>query len=428
MPTGYHDWDGQPPRSAVLGDHQVPLLSGHLLGRRIALVVSGGIAALRTPDLARALRRRGAEVTAFCSADALPFVGRQALEWATCRPLITSLGWRAEHLSDGEGFDAWLVAPATANTLAKLACGIADTPVSAALASALGRMERGQTQLLLAPTMHGSLHSSILTEHARRLMALGVHLIAPRDAYGKHNLPDAEVLVACVCRALADGPLRGRRILVTGGPTPVPIDAVRRIVNRFSGRLAAAIAAELLLRGADPDLLLGVGSAAPPSWLPHRWLESYDAYRQQVLAAAAGDPPAAPLAAAILSAAVADYQPRQPHPGKLASGQPQLRLELEPTAKVIDLLRQAAPELPMVTFKVLQGVSETELLGEARRRLERFQLVVANHAEQVHGNEQSAWLVSASGASHHKGKAAIAAAIADWLAGHLAAAGGEPPR
>jgi phosphopantothenoylcysteine decarboxylase/phosphopantothenate--cysteine ligase len=475
LATGYHDWNGQPPRSAELGDHDVPLASQHLLGRRIALVVTGGIAALRTPDLARALRRRGAEVTAFCSADALPFVGRQALEWATCRPLITSLGWRAEHLSDGEAFDAWLVAPATANTLAKLACGIADTPVSAALASALGRMERGRTQLLLAPTMHGSLHTSILTDHVRRLRDLGVHLIAPRDAYGKHNLPDADVLVACVCRALATGPLRGRRILVTGGPTPVAIDGVRRIVNRFSGRLATAIAAELLLRGADPQLLLGEGSTAPPAWLPHRWLSSYDAYRDQVLAAvghgaavagepgspavlvrpgqgsgaaaagpearqAAGDPSPAPqqeppgtgapadetagvagvpLAAAILSAAVADYQPRQVHPGKLASGQPRLSLELEPTAKVVDLLRRAAPALPMVTFKVLQGASDETLLAEARRRLERFQLVVANHAEQVEGAEQTAWLVSGSGASRHQGKEAIARAIADWLEGHL---------
>ena len=423
MATGYQDWNGQPPRSPAIGDHDVPLDSEHLKGRRIALVVTGGIAALRTPDLARALRRRGAEVTAFCSADALPFVGRQALEWATCRPLITSLGWQAEHLSDGESFDAWLVAPATANTLAKLASGIADTPVSAALLSALGRLERSQTQLLLAPTMHGSLHTSILTEHARRLAELGVHLIAPRDAYGKHNLPSAEVLVACVCRALATGALRRRRILVTGGPTPVPIDGVRRIVNRFSGRLATAIAAELLLRGADPDLLLGEGSASPPAWIPHRWAATYDVYRQQVLEATGDGDTRAPLAAAILSAAVADYRPRQAHTGKLPSGQDDLRLELEPTAKVIDLLRQAAPALPMVTFKVLQGASDEELLAEAHRRLQRFQLVVANHAEQVSGGEQTAWLVHAAGSSRHQGKAAIAIAIADWLEGHLAAQG-----
>ena len=309
---------------------------------------------------------------------------------------------------------AWLVAPATANILAKLAAGIADTPVSSALASALGRMERGQTQLLLAPTLHGSLHSSLLTQNARRLRDLGVHLIAPRDAYGKHNLPELPVLVACVCRSLSTSPLRGLPILVTGGPTPVPIDGVRRIVNRFSGRLACAISEELLLRGADPLLLLGEGAAAPPTWLPHRMVPTYDAYRQEVLEAVRSGP-----AAAILSAAVADYRPRQVHGGKLPSGQADLRLELEPTAKVIDLVRQAAPALPMVTFKVMQGVDEGVLLAEARRRLERFQLVVANHAEAVQGVEQSAWLVHGGGATRHEGKRAIAAAIVDWLEAHL---------
>jgi len=417
MATGFHDWDCGPPRSPALGDHEVPLDSTHLQGRHIALVVTGGIAALRTPDLARALRRRGAEVTAFCSAEALPFVGRQALEWATCRPLVTRLGWRAEHLSDNEGFDAWLVAPATANSLAKLACGIGDTPVSAALASALGRLERGQTQLLLAPTMHGSLHTSILEGHVRRLADLGVHLIAPRDAYGKHNLPEAPLLVACVCRALSRSALRGRRVLVTGGPTPVAIDAVRRLVNRFSGRLASAISEELLLRGADPDLVLGEGAAPPPAWLPHSWVASYDAYRDTVLEAVEARPDAA-----ILSAAVADYRPSQVHPGKIASGQPRLQLQLEPTAKVIDLLREAAPTLPLVSFKVLQGVDDQALLEEARRRLSHSALVVANHAEQVSGEQQTAWLVSAAEETRHVGKRAIAVAIVDWLERHLSPA------
>ena len=414
--TGFQDWDFRPPQSAAIGDHDVPLVSRHLEGRRIALVVTGGIAALRTPDLARALRRRGAEVTALISAEAMPYVGRQALEWATCRPLVTRLSWRAEHLSDAEPFDAWLVAPATANTIAKVASGIADTPVTAALASALGRLEQGRTRLLLAPTMHGSLHTSILERQARLLAELGVTFVAPRDAYGKHNLPDLEVLVAAVCRAISASPLRARRILVTGGPTPAPIDGVRCIVNRFSGRLAAAISEELLLRGADPLLLLGQGSTPPPAWIPHRMVPSFDDYRAQVLAAVAGG-----LDAGVFSAAVADYRPQQVHPGKLASGLASLTLALEPTEKVIDQVRAAAPRLPMVTFKVLEGVSEAELLAVARSRLDRFELVVANRAEEVRGEQQSAWLVSASGESRHCGKPAIARAIADGLERLLAA-------
>ena len=218
-------------------------------------------------------------------------VGRQALEWASLNPLITSLTWRAEHLSDGRPFEAWLVAPATANTIAKLAAGIADTVVSAALASALGRLGQGLTQVLVAPTMHGSLHTPILERNCRALAELGVTFIPPRDAYGKHNLPDVELLVAAVCRALSTSALRGRRLLVTGGPTPVAIDAVRRLVNRFSGRLGAAITAELVLRGAQVRFVLGDGGWRPPSWLPCTIAANYDEYKRLTLAAVADELP-----------------------------------------------------------------------------------------------------------------------------------------
>src|SRR5690606_16074505 len=122
--------------------------------------------------------------------------------------------------------DAYLVAPATHSTIAKMAQGIGDSVVTATLISALGRMEQGRAQVLVAPTMHGTMHNAQLVDNARRLAAQGVHLVAPRDAYGKHNLPDTEFLCIAVGRALSDSRLRGRRIMVTAGPTPVPIDGV----------------------------------------------------------------------------------------------------------------------------------------------------------------------------------------------------------
>ncbi|MFM8276907.1 MAG: phosphopantothenoylcysteine decarboxylase [Cyanobium sp.] len=409
-------WEPRPPTPSSLGDHEVPLLSDHLAGRRIALLVSGSIAALRTPELARALRRRGAAVTAFCSPDALRYVGQQALEWATCRPLVTELSWRAEHLSDDAPFDAWLLAPATYNSIGKLAHGIADTVVTAALASALGRLARGQTRVLVAPCLHGSLHQAVFERNCRLLQELGVVLVPPRDAYGKHNLPEVELLVAAVCRALAPSSLQGRKLLVTGGPTPVPVDAVRRLVNRFKGQLASVLAEELVLRGADVQLLLGEGATPPPAWLPQRWVDSYDSYQQQVLEAVAGG-----LDAGVFSAAVADYRPIQASTTKTASGQPRWRLELQPTAKVIEMVRQADPQLYMVTFKYLEHASVEELLAEARRRLTRYQLVVANRGAETRGAAQTAWLVSAAGVQQLEGKPAIAAGIADHLAAALPA-------
>jgi phosphopantothenoylcysteine decarboxylase/phosphopantothenate--cysteine ligase len=410
---GAFDWDFRPPASPAIGDHAVPLLSRHLEGKRIALLVGAGIAAMKAPLLARALRRRGAEVTAFCTAETLRYVGAEALEWSTCRPLVRELSWRAEHLSDGEDFAAYLVAPATYNTIGKAAHGIADTVLTATLASALGRLARGQTEVLMAPTMHGSMHHAVLEANGRRLAELGVRFVPPRDAYGKHNLPEEELLVAAVCRALSRSPLRGRRILVTGGPTPVPIDGVRRITGRFRGQLGAAIHEELLRRGANSRLILGDGGWRPAAWLPEITVApTYDAYRALVLSEVA-----AGAEAAVLSAAVADYRPREVVAGKMASGQREWRLELEPTEKVIDLVAAAAPELPIVSFKYMEGVSHQELMAEARRRLERYTVVVANRGEEITEELQVAWIVTREGELRLEGKQAIAGGVVEVLEG-----------
>jgi phosphopantothenoylcysteine decarboxylase/phosphopantothenate--cysteine ligase len=338
-------------------------------------------------------------------------VGAEALEWSTCRPLVRELTWRAEHLSDGEDFAAYLVAPATYNTIGKVANGIADSLVTATLASALGRLARGEAAVLMAPTMHGSMHHTVLEANCRTLAELGVRFVPPRDAYGKHNLPEEELIVAAVCRALSRSPLQDRRILVTGGPTPVPIDGVRRLTSRFRGQLGAAVHEELLRRGADSRLILGGGGWRPAAWLPAVAIApTYDDYKEMVLAEVA-----AGAEAAVLSAAVADYRPREVVAGKVASGRREWPLELEPTEKVIELVAAAAPGLPIVSFKYLEGVSHEELMAEAQRRLSRYAVVVANRGEEITEALQVAWIVTKAGQQRVEGKAAIATAIADGL-------------
>jgi len=417
--AGSFEWTFSPPASTAIGDHDVPLLSSHLNGKRIALLVGAGIAAMKAPLLARALRRRGAQVTAFCSPEALRYVGAEALEWSTCRPLVRELSWKAEHLSDGEDFAAYLVAPATYNTIGKAANGIADSLLTATLASALGRLARGETEVLMAPTMHGTMHHAVLEANGRRLAGLGVRFVPPRDAYGKHNLPDEELIVAAVCRALSRSPLRERRMLVTGGPTPVPIDGVRRITSKFRGQLGATIHEELLRRGADSRLILGDGGWRPAEWLPAVTIApTYDAYRELVLAQVA-----AGAEAAVVSAAVADYRPREVVAGKIASGQNELHLELEPTGKVIEEVAAAAPAMPIVSFKYMEGVSHAQLIAEAVRRLSRYAVVVANRGEEISEALQVAWIVTREGQERVEGKAGIATAIADALETLLPAQG-----
>jgi phosphopantothenoylcysteine decarboxylase/phosphopantothenate--cysteine ligase len=196
------EWDHKPPTPSDLGDHEVPREGDALHEVRIALLVTGGIAAYTTPTLARSLRRQGAYVQAFCSGEALRYVTAETLEWATTNPCITRLTPDAEHLSDHAPFDVYLVAPASYNTIGKVVSGIADTVVTASLAAALGRMEQGRSAVLFAPTMHGTMHNQVLIGNCRRLAELGVRVIPPRDAYGKHNLPREEVLVAEVTEAV----------------------------------------------------------------------------------------------------------------------------------------------------------------------------------------------------------------------------------
>ncbi|KPQ05771.1 MAG: phosphopantothenoylcysteine decarboxylase / phosphopantothenate--cysteine ligase [Rhodobacteraceae bacterium HLUCCA12] len=405
-----YDWDFKAPTPSGMGDHDVPMASQRLAGRRIALLVTGGIAAMKTPQIARGLRRHGATVVAFASDDALRYVAREALEWATLGPVVTGLTWAAEHLSDNAPFDAYLVAPATHSTIAKMAHGIGDTVVTSALISALGRMEQGRTKVLVAPTMHGTMHNAQLVDNARRLSAQGVWFIAPRDAYGKHNLPDTESLCISVGRALSGSPLIGKKIMVTAGPTPVPIDGVRRIVNRFRGRLGARIAEELVWRGADAELVLGDGAWRPSTPLPLTVVRTYDEYRDTVVARARDG-----LFAGIFSAGVADYRPKQAVQGKIASGQSSLRLDLEPTEKVIDLACKADPFMHCVAFKYLEDVSEQELIEVASKRLNHAGLVVATRGEDTRGTEQRALLVRRDGVTPVEDKRAIAAAIAAHL-------------
>jgi len=256
-------WDLGPPQSALIGDHAVDLRGDSLVGRRVALLVTGGIAAFRAPALVRALRREGAAVTPFVSSEGARFVSLEALAWAADGPVVTALGPRAEHLSESAPIDAYLVAPATYDTINKVAAGVADGPLTATLASALGRLERGGCAVLVAPTMHGTMHNRLLVRSLRTLVELGVEVIPPRDALGKDNLPADDQLVAAVARALAPAAARAERALLLGGRW------------LWEGRLPAAeggdwrtAAWRLHLGGAELGLLVPAAARRLPEGLP----------------------------------------------------------------------------------------------------------------------------------------------------------------
>lgn len=412
------DWDFSPPRpEPTLTDHDVPLDGTHLVDKRIALLVTGGIAAMKAPLIARALRKQGAEVMAFMSSEAGRYVTEDTLEWSTVNPVVTRLSPAAEHLSDSSPFDAYLVAPATYNTINKMRYGIADGVVTSVLSSALGRMEQGQTQVLVAPTMHGTMHNAILTGSMQTLSGMGVRVIPPRPGYGKHNIPNEPTLVAEVCRAVSDSAIKGLPILVTGGPTPVPIDNVRRITNKFTGRLSVEIAKHLYLSGADAHLILAGGVTQPPDYLPVTPAGTFDKYHQAILQELSRKK----YLAGIFSAAVADYRPAEVLPGKTPSGGSLQTLNLVPTAKVIGDVMDKFPDLKLISFKYQEDVTHEQLMQIANERIARgHTAVVANRGEERGpAGEQIAYLVT----SNHSpkkllGKPGIATALTTYLTTH----------
>jgi len=369
-------------------DLRVDNSADYLAGKKIGLCVTGGIAAIETPKIARQLRRYGANVTVYTTPAAFNFVGKTALEWGSENSVVSELSGGAEHICLE---DLVLVAPATLNTVNKVFCGIADNPVTTLIASALG-MKR---PVYLAPTMHESLYSNpIFQRNLSFVKELGMSVITPRFSEGKAKIASQEYICAEVSRALSKHGIKGKKILITGGPTPGKLDDVRVITNIFTGKLAVEIAKEAYHLGADVTLLLGKTGLVPPDYLNVIFHSDYGQYRQNVFSSL-GDG----YDAGIFSAAVADYIPAEVHSGKIPSGGVISSIPLKQTEKVIKLVREKYPELFMVTFKYESDKkTHDELIETAQSRVrdQHYQLVVANRGSDMKTGHR-AYIVSAQG-------------------------------
>ena len=247
-----------------LEDRQVDAIADYLKGKKITMCLSGGIASIEMPKVARMLRRYGADVRAVMSDAAQKFITPLTMEWATGNKVVTTLDGTAQHI-DLE--DAVLVAPATLNTINKIAAGIADNPLTTTVASAMGR----GIPIMLAPTMHMSLYENPILQknlnEFRNNEDYNIHIIEPRFSEGKAKLAKLDEIVAATTRQLANGPLSGVDVLMTVGPNEANVDAVRKIKNTSSGDLGIRIAKDLYMRGANVKVTYGPGTVHPPGYL-----------------------------------------------------------------------------------------------------------------------------------------------------------------
>ncbi|MEM3736833.1 MAG: bifunctional phosphopantothenoylcysteine decarboxylase/phosphopantothenate--cysteine ligase CoaBC [Candidatus Bathyarchaeia archaeon] len=343
--------------------------SGELEGKKLILCITGSIAAVETVKIARELIRRGAEVHVVMSKAAQKIVHPNALEWATGRPVITEITGKTEYvelLGGPKGkADLLLIAPATINTISKIAHGICDTPVIVFALAALG----SRIPVLVCPAMHETLYDhQIMRDNIDRLKTLGFEFVEPRLEEGKAKLASTDTIVERVLRRLGHHDMAGLKVLITAGPTHEHIDPIRIITNRSSGKMGAAIAQEALRRGAEVTLVYGPGAATPPAGAKVLWVEATEEMREAVVS----ELKSASYDFVVAVAAAADYTPAAPYNYKLPSSEvSDLTLRLKATPKIIDEVKKICPDVILILFRAVYNLPEENMIRDAYDRLIR---------------------------------------------------------
>ncbi|WP_094228126.1 bifunctional phosphopantothenoylcysteine decarboxylase/phosphopantothenate--cysteine ligase CoaBC [Methanolobus psychrotolerans] len=349
--------------------------SESLKGKTIVLAVTGSIAAVRTVELAREFIRRGADVYAVMSEASGWIINPMALHYATGNEVITAITGKVEHVEFFGNLgraDLLLVAPATANTIGKIAAGIDDTPVTTFATTAIGAGK----PVMIVPAMHEDMydHPAVM-ENIEKMKGWGINFIGPKIEEGIAKIAGNDEIVLGVERAIGKRTLCGKKVLITSGSTAESIDPIRILTNRASGKTGNELALEAYRRGADVTIVhrnkLGV------SGINEIYIETAAQMTDAVL-----DELAKGYDVLISSAAIADYTidaSRQ----KIKSGEG-LELSFKSTRKLIKEARKAYPQVKIVGFKAEAGVNTEELLKRAKQTLESsgLDMIVANEVSK----------------------------------------------
>jgi len=391
-------------------------------GKRILLIISGGIAAFKALDLIRRLRERGAAVTPVMTPAAGEFVtplSVSALAGEKVFRDLFDLTDEAEmgHIELSRSADLIVVAPASADLLAKMATGLANDLASTLLLAT-------DTAVLAAPAMNVRMWDHKATQrNIEMLRADGVHFVGPNEGdmacgeFGPGRMAEPLEIVSAIDTLLADGPLRGRKIVVTSGPTNEPIDPVRYIANRSSGAQGTAIAAALAALGAEVHFVTGPASTPPPKGVRVIAVETAAEMEQAVKAALPAD-------AAIFAAAVADWRVASATSSKIkkdASGAlPALEFAENPDILAgVSQLKKGRPKL------VIGFAAETDDVianATAKRKRKGCDWIVANDVSPatgiMGGTENAVTVISATEAEEwpRMGKDAVARKLAAKVA------------
>ncbi len=348
-----------------------------LKGKTVVLAVTGGIAAYKIPNLASMLKKLGADVQVLMTKNATNFITPITFESLTGTKCMVdtfdrNFQFSVEHVALAKRADVVLVAPATANVIGKLACGIADDMLTTTLLAC-------RCKVFVAPAMNTRMYENpIVQDNLARLRRFGMEVIEPAAGHlacgdeGKGKMPEpAELLQYILREAAMQKDMAGLRVLVTAGPTREAIDPVRFVTNHSSGRMGYAIARNCMLRGAAVTLVTGPVSLTPPMFTDVVPVTSA-AEMFEAVTSRAGEQDIV-----VKAAAVADYRPAAVAGEKIKKGDGALSLSLERTQDILAWL--GAHKRPG-QFLCGFAMETQDLLANARKKLEakNADLIVAN--------------------------------------------------
>jgi phosphopantothenoylcysteine decarboxylase/phosphopantothenate--cysteine ligase len=347
-----------------------------LEGRNIALCITGSVAAVKSPELAREFMRHGAEVRAVMTPKATELITPRLMHWATGNEVVAELTGKLEHVELARWADLVLVAPSTANTVGKIAWAIDDTPVTSVVSVALGL----QKPVVVVPAMHASMYRhKLFRENLEKLKSTGVHVVEPLLEEEKAKFPEIGRIVDFVLSLLGPRDMEGMRVLITGGPTVEPIDPIKLITNRSSGKTGVALARVASARGAGVTLIHGPGTEPPPPGVKAIGVQTTREMKEAFDRELAEKPDLV-----ICAAAPQDFVVEKPSGEKLRHDR-EVTLKLKPAPRLLDGARERAPEAYIVGFKAEYGVTDEQLIEVARAKLgeHRLDMVVANDVSKA---------------------------------------------
>lgn len=346
-----------------------------LAGRQIVVGVTGSIAAVEIVRLIHALRRKGATVQPVMSQAAAGIIHPDALTYASGKETIVRLTGLVEHVlycGDEGTADLFLIAPCTANTIGKIACGIDDTPVTTFATTALG----SRTPVVIVPAMHHSMyrHPGVV-ENIARLKAWGIEVVDPRVEEGKAKIAGTEEIVLWCERAILGNVLKGKRVLITSGPCRETVDDVRVLTTRSSGLMGRELALQAFRLGAEVTVvhrdtfpLVTNVHAETSEEMRMAVLRIFEETGSEVY---------------ISAAAISDFMPKRVE-GKIPSGKP-VRIDLEPLPKLIDEVKLRYSPF-IIAFKLGRDQEE-----KAKEMIEQGIAMVLTNPPETMGAESGTY-------------------------------------